>query len=38
MNFTNIYEKKTAYAKFMQKEIAYICRKFEKRAPGSKGE
>jgi hypothetical protein len=22
----------------MQKEIAYICRKFEKRAPGSKGE
>ncbi len=38
MNFTNIYAKKTAYAKFMQKEIAYICRKFEKRAPGSKGE
>ncbi len=38
MDFTNIYAKKTAYAKFMQKEIAYICRKFEKRAPGSKGE
>ncbi len=38
MDFTNIYEKKTAYAKYMQKEIAYICRKFEKREPGTKGE
>ena len=38
MDFTNIYEKKTAYAKYMPKEIAYICRKFEKREPGTKGE
>ncbi|MBR4450698.1 MAG: M20/M25/M40 family metallo-hydrolase [Clostridia bacterium] len=38
MDFTNIYAKKTAYAKYMQKEIAYICRKFEKREPGTKGE
>ena len=38
MDFTNIYEKKTAYAKYMVKEITYIIKKFEKRAPGSKGE
>ena len=38
MDFTNIYEKKNAYAKYMVKEITYIIKKFEKRAPGSKGE
>lgn len=38
MDFSNIIAKKKAYAKYMLKEITYICKKFEKRAPGSKGE
>ena len=38
MDFSNIYEKKTAYAKYMVKEITHICKKFEKREPGTKGE
>ncbi len=38
MDFSNIYAKKNAYAKYMVKEITHICRKFEKRSPGSKGE
>ena len=38
MDFTNIYDKKKAYAKYMVKEIRHICTKFEKREPGTKGE
>ncbi len=38
MDFSKIYEKKNAYAKYMVKEITHICKTFEKRGPGSKGE
>ena len=38
MNLKNIIEKKDAAAQFMIDEITHICTKFEKRAPGSKGE
>ncbi|MBQ6542817.1 MAG: hypothetical protein IJL77_00370, partial [Clostridia bacterium] len=38
MDFSNIYDKKKAYAKYMVKEIRHICTKFEKREPGTKGE
>lgn len=38
MDFGKIYDKKKAYAKYMVKEITYICKKLEKRSPGSKGE
>lgn len=38
MNLQNIIDKKDAAAEYMLKEITYICQKFEKRAPGSKGE
>lgn len=38
MDFSNIYEKKTGYAKYMVKEITHIIKNFEKRPPGSKGE
>ncbi len=38
MDFSNVIAKKGAYAKYMLKEITYICKNFEKRGPGSKGE
>lgn len=38
MNLQKIIDKKDTAAKYMLKEITYICKKFEKRAPGSKGE
>ncbi len=38
MDLQKIIEKKDTAAKYMLKEITYICKKFEKRAPGSKGE
>ncbi len=38
MNLQKIIDKKSEYAKYMVDEITYICNKFEKRAPGSKGE
>ncbi len=38
MDFSSIISKKSGYARYMLKEITYICRHFEKRAPGSKGE
>ncbi len=38
MDLQKIIEKKDMAAKYMLKEITYICKKFEKRAPGSKGE
>lgn len=38
MDLQKIIAKKDIAAKYMLKEITYICKKFEKRAPGSKGE
>ncbi len=38
MDLSKIIEKKSGYAKYMYQEIRYICTKFEKRNPGSKGE
>ena len=38
MDLSKIIEKKSGYARYMIKEISYICRHFEKREPGSKGE
>ena len=38
MDLSNIIAKKKTYAKYMLKEITHICKDFEKRAPGSKGE
>ena len=38
MDLSRLIDKKSGYANYMLKEISYICRHFEKRAPGSKGE
>ncbi len=38
MDLGKIIEKKQAAAKYMVKEITYICKKIEKRDPGSEGE
>ena len=38
MNLKQIIDKKDSYAKYMVDEITKICKTFEKRAPGSKGE
>ena len=38
MNLQKLIDNKNISAKYMIKEITYICKKFEKRAPGSKGE
>lgn len=38
MNLQKLIDKKNESAKYMIREITYICKKFEKRAPGSKGE
>ena len=38
MDLQKIIDKKDAAAEYMHKEITYICKTFEKRAPGSKGE
>lgn len=38
MDLTKIIEKKNKAAKYMIDEITHICRDFEKRSPGSKGE
>ena len=38
MDLQKIIDKKDIAAKYMVKEITYICKKFEKRNPGSKGE
>ncbi len=38
MNLQKIIDKKDAAAEYMLKEITYICKTFEKRAPGTKGE
>ena len=38
MDLSNIIAKEKTYAKYMLKEITHICKDFEKRAPGSKGE
>ncbi|MBO5937115.1 MAG: M20/M25/M40 family metallo-hydrolase [Clostridia bacterium] len=38
MNLKQIIDKKDQAAQYMVDEITYICEKFEKRAPGSKGE
>ncbi len=38
MDLKKIIEKKDAAAQYMIDEITHICTKFEKRAPGSKGE
>ena len=38
MNLKKVIEKKDEAAQFMIDEITHICTKFEKRAPGSKGE
>ncbi|MBR5246368.1 MAG: M20/M25/M40 family metallo-hydrolase [Clostridia bacterium] len=38
MDLKKIIEKKDSAAQFMIDEITHICNKFEKRAPGSKGE
>lgn len=37
-NLKTLIEKKDEAAKYMLKEITYICKNFEKRSPGSKGE
>ena len=38
MNLKQIIDKKDLAAQYMIDEITYICQKFEKRGPGSKGE
>lgn len=38
MNLQKIIDKKDAAAQYMVDEITYICKNFEKRDPGSKGE
>lgn len=38
MNLQKLIDKKDDAAKFMHKEITHICKNFEKRDPGSKGE
>lgn len=38
MDLRKIIDKKQEAAAYMHKEITYICKTFEKRAPGSKGE
>ena len=38
MNLKNLIDKKDQAAQYMVDEITYICEKFEKRGPGSKGE
>lgn len=38
MNLQKIIDKKDAAAQYMLDEITYICKNFEKRDPGSKGE
>lgn len=38
MDLSSIISKKKTYAKYMHREITHICRDFEKRDPGSKGE
>ena len=38
MDLKNLIAKKNEAAKYMVKEITYICKNFEKRPPGSKGE
>lgn len=38
MNLKSIIDKKDKFADYMVSEITHICKTFEKRAPGSKGE
>ena len=38
MNFKSIIDKKDKFADYMVSEITHICKTFEKREPGSKGE
>ena len=38
MDLGKIIEKKRDAAKYMVKEITYICKNIEKRSPGSPGE
>ena len=38
MDLKRLSEKKDQAAKYMIDEITHICKTFEKRAPGSKGE
>ena len=38
MDLKKIIDKKDVAAQYMVDEITYICQKFEKRGPGSKGE
>lgn len=38
MNLQNLINKKDEYAQYMLDEITHICKDFEKRDPGSKGE
>lgn len=38
MNFKSIIDKKDKFADYMVSEITHICKTFEKRDPGSKGE
>ena len=38
MNLNNLIDKKDQMAQYMIDEITHICKTFEKRAPGSKGE
>ena len=38
MNLQSIIDKKKEAAKYMVSEITHICKSFEKRDPGSKGE
>ncbi|MBQ7046876.1 MAG: M20/M25/M40 family metallo-hydrolase [Oscillospiraceae bacterium] len=38
MDLKSIIEKKDKFAKYMVDEITYICKNFEKRDPGSRGE
>lgn len=38
MNLKNLIDKKNEYAQYMVDEITHICKDFEKRDPGSKGE
>ena len=38
MNLQKLIDKKDAAAKYMLDEITHICKTFEKRSPGSKGE
>ena len=38
MNLSSVIAAKDKFAQYMLKEITHICKTFEKRSPGSKGE